>query len=108
MTFNLKTTLAALAAGTMLAGPALADGHAKLSGELRIMSDMSNPAPRAAMEGLAAEFGAMHPDLNIELEIVDREAWKTQIRNALTANAPDVINWYAANRMGPYVDAGLF
>ena len=104
MSFNLKTTLAALAATTMLAGPALAE----LTGNLRIMSDMSNPAPRAAMEGLAAEFGAMHPELNIELEIVDREAWKTQIRNALTANAPDVINWYAANRMGPYVDAGLF
>jgi len=60
------------------------------------------------MEGLVADFGAMHPDLNIELTIVDREAWKTQIRNALTANAPDVVNWYAANRMKPYVDAGLF
>jgi len=83
------------------------DGHA-LSGDLRIVSDMSNPAPRAVMESLVAGFGEQHPDLNIELEIVDREAWKTQIRNALTANAPDVVNWYAATRMTPYVDAGLF
>ncbi|PTX54850.1 carbohydrate ABC transporter substrate-binding protein (CUT1 family) [Litoreibacter ponti] len=103
-----KASTAALGLAAIAASGAFADGHAKLSGDLRIISDMSNPAPRAVMEGLAADFGALHPDLNIELDIVDREAWKTQIRNALTANAPDVINWYAANRMGPYVNAGLF
>jgi len=104
-----KTGAAALAAATMLSGMALADSHsAPLSGTLRITSDMSNPAPRAIMEGLAADFDAMHPDLTVELTVVDREAWKTQIRNSLSANAPDVVNWYAANRMGPFVDAGLF
>ncbi|WP_425283638.1 ABC transporter substrate-binding protein [Jannaschia faecimaris] len=90
-----------------MSGAAYADAHA-LSGDLRIISDMSNPAPRAVMEGLVADFGAMHPDLNIELEVVDRDGWKSQIRNALTSNPPDLINWYAANRMGPYVNAGLF
>jgi multiple sugar transport system substrate-binding protein len=103
----LKTSLATLAAASITATAAFADSHA-LSGDLKITSDMSNPAPRAVMEGLVADFGAMHPELNIELTIVDREAWKTQIRNALTANPPDVINWYAATRMTPYVDAGLF
>ncbi|WP_438959578.1 ABC transporter substrate-binding protein [Nereida sp.] len=104
----LKASVAALGFAALATG-AVADGHGKkLSGNLRIISDMSNPAPRAVMEGLAKEFGEKHPDLNIDLEIVDREAWKTQIRNALTANAPDVVNWYAANRMGPYVNAGLF
>ncbi|MBV6658705.1 MAG: carbohydrate ABC transporter substrate-binding protein [Devosiaceae bacterium] len=88
---------------------ALAHEHGgALEGTLRIISDMSNPAPRAVMESLAAEFDEMHPDLTVELEIVDREAWKTQIRNALSANPPDVVNWYAANRMLPYVEAGLF
>ncbi|WP_421701882.1 extracellular solute-binding protein [Aliiroseovarius sp.] len=95
---------AALALTTAIATPAMAE----LSGTLRIISDMSNPAPRAIMEGLAADFDAVHPNLTVELEVVDREAWKSQIRNALTANPPDVINWYAANRMGPYVKAGLF
>ena len=104
----LKASVAALGFVALATG-AVADGHGKkLSGDLRIISDMSNPAPRAVMEGLAKEFGEKHPDLNIDLEIVDREAYKTQIRNALTANAPDVVNWYAANRMGPYVTAGLF
>ena len=103
----LKTPLAVLAATTMLSGAAFADENG-LSGTLRITSDMSNPGPRAVIEGLVAEFGEMNPDLEIELTVVDREAWKTQIRNSLSADPPDVINWYAANRMGPYVDAGLF
>jgi multiple sugar transport system substrate-binding protein len=99
-------TLAALAASTLLAGPVLA--QEQLSGDLIIFSDMSNPAPRAVMEGMVERFGEMHPDLNIELTVIDREAYKTQIRNFLTANPPDVANWYAANRMRPYVNAGLF
>lgn len=100
-----QTGAAALAGATLLSGAAFAQ---ELSGELRIFSDMSNPGPRAVMEGLAAEFDEMHPDLTVDLTVVDREAWKTQIRNVLSANPPDVVNWYAANRMGPYVDAGLF
>jgi multiple sugar transport system substrate-binding protein len=105
----IKASVATLTATTILVGAAFADGHGmKLNGELNITSDMSNPAPRAVMEGLAAQFDEMHPDLTVNLTIVDREAWKTQIRNSLSANAPDVVNWYAANRMGPYVSAGLF
>ena len=102
----LKGAFAAIALGaTALTSPATAAG---LSGDLKIFSDMSNPAPRAVMEGMVERFGEMHPDLNIELTVIDREAYKTQIRNFLTANSPDVANWYAANRMKPYVDAGLF
>ncbi len=102
-----KLAAAALATTAITSTAALADGHA-LSGDLVIFSDMSNPAPRAVMEGMVERFGALHPDLNIELTVIDREAYKTQIRNFLTADAPDVANWYAANRMRPFVDAGLF
>jgi multiple sugar transport system substrate-binding protein len=102
-----KASTAALGLVAAMATGALADGHA-LKGDLKIFSDMSNPAPRAVMEGMVERFGEMHPDLNIELTVIDREAYKTQIRNFLTANTPDVANWYAANRMRPYVDAGLF
>ena len=105
---KITSTAAALAMTTALAVPAFAAGHSSLEGTLRIISDMSNPAPRAVMEGLASDFDAMHPNLTVELEIVDREAWKSQIRNALSANPPDVVNWYAANRMLPYVESGLF
>ncbi|WP_299821011.1 ABC transporter substrate-binding protein [uncultured Jannaschia sp.] len=99
------SAMAALAMTASLAPPADAQD---LSGTLTIFSDMSNPAPRAVMEGMAERFDAMHPDLEVELTIIDREAYKTQIRNFLSANPPDVANWYAANRMAPYVGAGLF
>ena len=88
----LKASFAALAASAIIAGPALADGHEKLTGDLKIFSDMSNPDPRRVMEDMVARFGEMHPDLNIELTVIDREAYKTQIRNFLTANPPDVAN----------------
>ncbi|ETX28354.1 ABC transporter substrate-binding protein [Roseivivax isoporae] len=99
------TTTAALA--LLAALPATAQDES-LSGTLTIFSDMSNPAPRAVMEDMAARFDEMHPDLEVELTIIEREAYKTQIRNFLTANPPDVANWYAANRMRPYIEAGLF
>tara|TARA_R110002072_G_scaffold121180_5_gene254641 strand:+ start:136 stop:1404 length:1269 start_codon:yes stop_codon:yes gene_type:complete len=108
MTFGKSLILAALASSTMLAGAAFAESHAKLSGDLRIFLDTSNPAPRAAMEGMIGRFAERHPDLNVETTVIDREAYKTQIRNFLTADAPDVATWYAANRMRPYVEAGLF
>jgi multiple sugar transport system substrate-binding protein len=104
MTIRIAAT-AALLSTSMLAAPGLAQD---LSGTLRIVSDMSNPAPRAVMEKLAADFDAMHPDLEVELEVIDREAWKSQIRNVLQADPPDVVNWYAANRMMPFVNAELF
>ena len=94
----------AVAAAASLSGPA----SAGLTGDLKIFLDTSNPAPRATMEAMIARFGALHPELDIETTIIDREAYKTQIRNFLTADAPDVATWYAANRMRPYVSAGLF
>lgn len=104
MLSKMKTTAAAAAVASAFAVPA----SAELSGDLTIFLDTSNPAPRATMEAMIARFGEKHPDLNIETTVIDREAYKTQIRNFLTANAPDVATWYAANRMRPYVEAGLF
>ncbi|MEH6834957.1 MULTISPECIES: ABC transporter substrate-binding protein [Falsihalocynthiibacter] len=104
MSSIIKATLAALLTSAAFAGTA----SAELTGDLRIFLDTSNPAPRATMEGMIADFQALNPDLTIETTIIDREAYKTQIRNFLTADAPDVATWYAGNRMLPYVNAGLF
>ena len=98
-----KASIAALGLAA-IAGPA----SAELTGDLKIFLDTSNPAPRATMEAMIGRFQEQHPDLNIETTVIDREAYKTQIRNFLTADSPDVATWYAANRMKPYVDAGLF
>ncbi len=102
---SLNRRLVTLAVASSLASTAVAQN---LSGDLVIFLDTSNPAPRATFEAMIADFQALNPDLSIETTIIDREAYKTQIRNFLTANPPDVATWYAGNRMQPYVEPGLF
>lgn len=99
-------TIVLATVATMATATVAAD--TKLSGDLRIFFDISDPKPRAAIEGMIAEFQGLYPNLNIETTVIDREAYKTQIRNFLTANAPDVASWYAGNRMLPFVEPGLF
>ncbi|MEP2707147.1 MAG: ABC transporter substrate-binding protein [Roseibium sp.] len=96
------------AVSLLLTGSLVAEAADKLDGDLKIFLDTSNPAPRAAMEGMIDRFQKMHPALKIDTTIIDSEAYKTQIRNFLSANPPDVATWFAGNRMAPYVDAGLF
>ncbi|MEM9049848.1 MAG: ABC transporter substrate-binding protein [Pseudomonadota bacterium] len=103
---QLTRTLAPLAVAALVGSGAAAQDQ--LTGDLKIFLDTSNPAPRATMEELIGKFEALHPELNIETTVIDREAYKTQIRNFLTANPPDVATWYAGNRMLPYVEPGLF
>jgi multiple sugar transport system substrate-binding protein len=64
--------------------------------------------PLAAAEALIADFEAANPDIDVQLTNFDHEAYKNAIRNFLTADPPDLANWYAANRMRPFVEAGLF
>mgnify|MGYP002735311161 CR=1 FL=1 len=75
---------------------------------LTFTTDNNDPAPKAAWEQLVADFEAENPDIDVQLNIMDREGYKTAIRNFLTTDPPDVANWYPANRMKPFVDAGLF
>ena len=67
-----------------------------------------DPIPLAAAEAMIADFEAANPEIDVQLNNFDHEAYKNAIRNFLTADAPDLANWYAANRMRPFVEAGLF
>jgi multiple sugar transport system substrate-binding protein len=67
-----------------------------------------DPAPLAAMQEIIADFEAANPDIDIQLQNFDHEGYKTAIRNFLTADAPDLANWYAGNRMAPFVNSGQF
>lgn len=78
------------------------------AGEIILNSDQSDPAPKKAMEELIADFEAKHPDITVKWNNFDHEGYKSAIRNFLTADAPDVVAWYAGNRMAPFVKAGLF
>ncbi|MEN0000446.1 MAG: extracellular solute-binding protein [Pseudomonadota bacterium] len=97
----IKTTLLGLAASTLVATSAFAN-------ELTITYDDLNPAPKAAFEAAVEAFKAANPDIEVTLNITDREAHKNTIRGALQTDSPDVIAWYPGNRMAPFVDAGLF
>jgi multiple sugar transport system substrate-binding protein len=80
---SLNRRLVTLAVASSLASTAMAQN---LSGDLVIFLDTSNPAPRATFEAMIADFQTLNPDLSIETTIIDREAYKTRIRNFLTAN----------------------
>ena len=67
-----------------------------------------DPIPLAAFEAAIADFEAIHPDIDVQLQNFDHEGYKTAIRNFLTTDAPDLANWYAGNRMRPFVEAGQF
>ncbi|MEQ6204557.1 extracellular solute-binding protein [Sulfitobacter sp. HNIBRBA2951] len=96
-----KTLVAALATSTIMTAAAFA-------GELVINTDTSDPAPKQAFQEVIDGFKAENPDINVTWNLFDHEGYKTSIRNFLTADAPDLANWYAGNRMLPYVNAGLF
>lgn len=97
-----KTGAAALAVALLLSTAATAQQRV-----LKYNADY-DPIPLAAMEALIADFEAANPDIDVQLNNFDHEGYKTAIRNFLTADAPDLANWYAGNRMAPFVNAGQF
>ncbi len=98
-----KTGALALAAALMLSTAAFAQ-------DKRVVTWNADydPIPLAAAEALIADFEAANPEIDIQLTNFDHEGYKNAIRNFLTADPPDLANWYAANRMRPFVEAGLF
>jgi multiple sugar transport system substrate-binding protein len=78
------------------------------AGELIINTDASDPAPKAAFQAVVDGFMKANPDVKVKINTFDHEGYKTSIRNFLSANPPDVVNWYAGNRMAPFVKANLF
>lgn len=98
---RMKTALLGLVFGVGMTTLAFA-------GDLVINTDASDPAPKKAFEELVADFQKKHPDVKVKINTFDHEGYKSAIRNFLTADAPDVVNWYAGNRMAPFVKAGLF
>ena len=98
---QLKFTVAALAIASVTGSPVMA-------ADLVINFDDPNPAPKEGFETAVEKFKAANPDINVIVNITDREAHKTAIRNFLSAEAPDVTAWYPGNRMAPFVNAGQF
>ena len=102
MKLFLKTAVTAVALGAL---PALS----MAGGNLVISSNASDATPKAAFEALVAKFKAANPDINVEYNTIEHEAYKTAIRNFLVADkGPDIGFWFAGNRMAGFVNDGLF
>ncbi|WP_261884803.1 ABC transporter substrate-binding protein [Vibrio pomeroyi] len=78
------------------------------AGTLVINSDASDPAPKEAWGKIISRFEKENPDITVKYNLYDHESYKTTIRNWLVTSPPDVVFWYAGNRMKAFVDRGLF
>lgn len=78
------------------------------AGTLVINSNQSDPAPRETWTNIINEFEAANPDIEVQLNEYDHEGYKSAIRNWLVTSPPDVVFWFAGNRMKFFVDRGLF
>ncbi|GGX66901.1 ABC transporter substrate-binding protein [Saccharospirillum salsuginis] len=97
---TLKKLLAATAVSTLMMTGAQA-------GTLVINSNQSDPAPKAAWGELIADFEAANPDIDVQVNEYDHEGYKSAIRNWLVTSPPDIVFWFAGNRMKYFVDRGL-
>lgn len=74
---------------------------------LVINANTSDPAPRAAWTAAVAGFQRENPDIEIKFNVYDHESYKRSIRNWLTGGSPDVVFWFAGNRMRGFVQRKL-
>jgi len=74
---------------------------------LVVNANTADASPRAAWQAAVGKFEAEHPDIRVELNIYDHESYKKAIRNWLTSAAPDVVFWFAGQRMRQFVAPGL-
>lgn len=75
---------------------------------IRYASYSSDEGAREADEALVALWNESNPDQPLEHNITDHEAFKQAIRTYLVADpSPDVLTWFAGNRMAFFVDREL-
>ncbi len=82
-------------------------GSVAWAGTLVVNFNSAEPAQRAAWETAVVRFEREHPDVRVQLNLYDHESYKRSIRNWLTGVPPDVVFWFAGNRMRQFVAPGL-
>ncbi|MBN2305236.1 MAG: extracellular solute-binding protein, partial [Anaerolineae bacterium] len=69
---------------------------------------VTDEAQRAFMDGLAAEFEAMHPNVTIEITVLENEAFKSQLVTVMQAEEPpDLFQSWGGGVLWNYANAGL-
>jgi multiple sugar transport system substrate-binding protein len=87
----------------LVLGWALAFAGQAMARTLVINANTSDPAPRAAWEAIVADFQRDNPEVDVKFNVYDHESYKKAIRNWLTGASPDVVFWFAGDRMREFV-----
>jgi len=76
--------------------------------KLVINSYMSDPAPKRVFAELVEQFKEMYPEYDVIVNTFAHEDFKTLLRTWLnSSNAPDVVTWFAGERMRYFASKGL-
>lgn len=71
-------------------------------------SYQSDPEPRQFIESVVVAWNEHHPDMPVDISIINHEDFKQALRAYLTADpAPDVLDWFAGNRARFFINKGL-
>lgn len=83
--------------------------QSNLSGKLVYNSNQSDPKPKAFDAKIVELFKKKYPNIQVEFNTVDHETFQnTSIRTYLASdNPPDVLTWFAGNRMRAFSSKGL-
>ena len=75
---------------------------------VQFASNASDPEPRARMEGVVENYNGEGRGYTVEINTTEHEAFKQAIRTYLASeDPPDVLTWFAGNRMRFFSNAGL-
>ncbi|NPV87813.1 MAG: extracellular solute-binding protein [Anaerolineae bacterium] len=63
---------------------------------------------KALWQGMADEYMAAHPNVNIEITVLENEAFKTKLTTVMqSGNPPDIFQSWGGGTMNEYAKAGL-
>jgi len=96
---------------TMLLGclplTAMAEAKDKVTLTLWSIWSSDSESNKAPFLKTIEEFKAAYPNIDVELDMSEAEAYKTKIKTAVAANeAPDVFYYNAGGMLKSFVDAG--
>jgi multiple sugar transport system substrate-binding protein len=76
--------------------------------QLVINSNTGDPEPKRVLNLIVEKFKVAHPDIEVTLNIFAHEDFKILLRTWLpSSNAPDVVTWFAGERMRYFAEKGL-
>ena len=77
-------------------------------GEDRLVAHLDRGDQKAVWQKLADEYMAAHPNVTIEITVLENEAFKTKLTTVMqSGEPPDIFQSWGGGVMNEYVEAGL-